>query len=148
MLEAYKRLEAAGVIGRMMKVGTDGKTIIIDPSGEQPGQLVQRPFYEYPKAVRRVRVKEDGTEEVITLVAHSKAEELKIMSDTVELEAPRSPLERERDQLAEDLATERKMSAELAKKLEQLVAKVDSLSRPVVAAPAKSAEAKAVTNQK
>lgn len=127
MLEAYRRMQANGAIGPMMKVGTDGKTVIYDPAGEQPGTLVPRVLTEYPKAVRRVRRHEDGTEEIITLVAHSRADELKIMSDTADLEQPLSPIEKERNQLAEDLATERKMSARLAEQLQNLAAKVDAM---------------------
>ena len=132
MLDTYRKLQAHGVIGPMMKVGPDGKTPVYDPSGEAPGQLVPRPFAEYPKAVRRVRVDaETGKETIITLVAGSKSEELKIMSDTMDLEVPRSPLERERDQLAEDLSVQQKMNGQLAQQLEQTLAKLNALSTTV-----------------
>ena len=131
MLDTYRKLQAHGVIGPMMKVGPDGKTPVYDPSGEAPGQLVQRPFAEYPKAVRRVKVDAEGNEHVITLVAGSKSEELKIMSDTMDLEVPRSPLERERDQLAEDLSVQQKMNGQLAQQLEQTLAKLNALSTTV-----------------
>jgi len=127
MLDTYRKLQAHGVIGPMMKVGPDGKTPVYDPSGEAPGQLVPRPFAEYPKAVRRVKVDAEGKEHIITLVAGSKSEELKIMSDTMDLEVPRSPLERERDQLAEDLATQQKMNGHLAEQLETTLAKLNEL---------------------
>jgi hypothetical protein len=131
MLDTYRKLQAHGVIGPMMKVGPDGKTPVYDPSGEAPGQLVQRPFAEYPKAVRRVKVDAEGNEQIITLVAGSKSEELKIMSDTMDLEVPRSPLERERDQLAEDLSVQQKMNGQLAQQLEQTLAKLNALSTTV-----------------
>lgn len=153
MLEAYRRMEANGAIGRMMKVGNDGKTPIYDPGGEMPGTLVPRPFVEYPKAVRRVRVNpETGEETIITLVAYSKADELKIMSETAELDSPRSPLERERDSLAEDLATERKMNAKLAEQLANLAAKVDSMqmaqAKPAAPAPSAGDRMKAAVTSK
>ena len=130
MLDTYKNLEARGIIGKMMKVGQDGKTIV-DGNDSVPGNLVPRPFNEFPKAVRRVKVLEDGTEQIITLVAGSKSEELKIMSDTVELDAPRSPLERERDQLATDLADQQKMSGTLSKQLENALARIEQLAASV-----------------
>jgi hypothetical protein len=147
MLDTYKRLQNNGVIGPMMKVDPQGKPVI-DPGGEMPGTLVQRPFAEYPKAVRRVRLvpQEDGSlkEEIVTLVAGSKSEELKIMSDTVEMDVPRSPLERERDELASELATQQQMNGKLATQLEntlarlsELTAKVDKLT--TAAAPAEPA---------
>lgn len=150
MLEAYRRMQANGAIGPMMKVGPDGKTPIYDPAGELAGTLVARPFVEYPKAVRRAKVTTDPVtgetkEEIITLVAHSKAEELKIMSDTAELDVARSPVERERDQLAEDLATERKMNAKLAEQLQNLSAKVDAMQKPVAAPSAGDRMKAAVT---
>jgi hypothetical protein len=145
MLETYKNLTARGVIGPLMKVGPDGKQIV-DPTGDLPGTLVQRPFAEYPKAVRRVRTLPDGTEQTITLVAGSKAEELKIMSDTVEMDVPRSPLERERDELATELATQSKMNGQLATQLEnalariqQLADKIEKLTAEPVVEPAKEA---------
>jgi len=163
MLETYKNLTNRGVIGPMMKVGQDGKQII-DPSGDLPGQLVPRPFQEYPKAVRRVRQRPDGSEEIITLVAGSKSEELKIMSDTVDLDVPRSPLERERDELATELSTQQQMNGKLASQLEttlarlaELTAKVDKMSAPETkpeSAPAASggiaalAEQRALQNKK
>jgi len=141
MLDTYRKLQANGAIGSMMKVGPDGKTPIYDPGGEAPGQLIPRPFSEYPKAVRRIRVDAEGKEHIITLVAHSKSEELKIMSDTAELDVPRSPLERERDQLAEDLSVQQKMNGQLAQQLEQTLAKLNALSTTVdkLAANAKPA---------
>jgi outer membrane murein-binding lipoprotein Lpp len=172
VLDTYRKLEAFGVIGRMMKVGQDGQPII-DPSGEKPGTLVQRPFAEYPKAVRRVRTDPiTGEEKIITLVAGSKAEELKIMSDTADLATPLSPLERERNQLAEDLATQQKMNGNLATQLENALARIEQLAAgqaklaeqikppegtgPKAEAPAdakpavaiSSAEAKALANKK
>ncbi len=130
MLETYKNLQNRGVIGPMMKVGQDGKPII-DPSGDLPGQLVPRPFAEYPKAVRRVKTLADGTEQIVTLVAGSKAEELKIISDTVEADVPRSPLERERDELATELATQSKMNGQLATQLENALARIEQLASKV-----------------
>jgi len=125
-------MQSLGVIGPMMKVGPDGKTEVIDPKGELPGTLVPRPFAEYPKAVRRVQVdKETGAEKVLTFVAGSKSEELRIMSDTSELDVPRSPLERERDALAEDLSVTQKMNGQLATQLENALARIEQLANSV-----------------
>ena len=139
MLETYKNLQNRGVIGPMMKVGQDGKPII-DPGGDLPGQLVPRPFAEYPKAVRRVKTLPDGTEQIVTLVAGSKAEELKIISDTVEADVPRSPLERERDELATELATQSKMNGQLATQLENALARIEQLAGKVDKLTAEPAE--------
>ncbi len=158
MLEAYKKLQANGVIGPMMKVGQDGKPLN-DPSGELPGQLVPRPFAEYPKAVRRIKRSESGEETIVEFVAHSKAEELKIVSDTVEMDTPRSPLERERDALAQDLAIQQQLNGKLATQLENVMARLEELSakvekqskEPLTAEKAFAgiqAEKKAVANQK
>jgi hypothetical protein len=135
MLDAYKKLEANGVIGRLMKVDPSGKPII-DPGGELPGRLVERPFSEYPKAVRRVKMHTDAetgkvTEEIVTLVAGSKSEELKIMSDTVEMDVPRSPLERERDELATELSTQQQMNGKLANQLESALTRLSELANKV-----------------
>lgn len=131
MLDTYRRLEAVGAIGRMMKVGSDGKTPIYDPSGEQPGTLVPRPFAEYPKMVRRVKIDAEGKEHVLSFCAHSKSEELKIMSDTAELNVALSPLERERDDLAKELATSNAMNGKLASQLETALARLSELSNTV-----------------
>lgn len=132
MLQAYKNMESLGIIGKMMKVAPDGKTPIVDPKGDQPGTLIVRPFQEYPKAVRRVKVDvETGEEKVLTFVAGSKAEELRIMQDTTELDVQRSPLERERDTLAEDLNVQQKMNGQLASQLENALAKLNELSASV-----------------
>ena len=130
MLGTYKNLQDRGVIGPLMKVGPDGKPVY-DPGGDLPGTLVARPFAEYPKAVRRVRTLADGTEQIVTLVAGSKSEELKIMSDTVEMDVPRSPLERERDELATELATQSKMNGQLATQLENALARIEQLANKV-----------------
>ncbi len=161
MLDAYRKLQASGVIGPMMKVDAGGKPIH-DPSGELPGQLVPRPFAEYPKAVRRIRRNaETGEETIVEFVANSRAEELKIVSDTVEMEAPRSPLERERDSLAQELSVQSQLNGKLAQQLESALARieklasdVDKLAKPAGAAgtaggagAAIKAEAKAVANK-
>ncbi len=130
MLGTYKNLTDRGVIGPLMKVGPDGKPVY-DPGGDLPGTLVARPFAEYPKAVRRVRHLPDGSEQIVTLVAGSKSEELKIMSDTVEMDVPRSPLERERDELATELATQSKMNGQLATQLENALARIEQLANKV-----------------
>ena len=142
MLGTYKNLQDRGVIGPLMKVGPDGKPVY-DPGGDLPGTLVARPFSEYPKAVRRVRHLPDGTEQIVTLVAGSKSEELKIMSDTVEMDVPRSPLERERDELATELATQSKMNGQLATQLENALARIEQLANKVdkMETPATPAEA-------
>lgn len=139
MMLAYKRLEQSGAIGPMMKVGSDGKPLF-DPSGELPGTLVPRPREEYPKAVVRYRTKiVDGVEvsEKVTLVAHSKSEELKMIAEEPEAgEAPRSPLERERDELAQKLADQSALNSKLEEQLRQLAASVDAL-RTAQATPVK-----------
>lgn len=132
MMLAYKRLEANGAIGQMMKVGSDGKPLF-DPSGELPGTLVPRPREEYPKAV--VRYRADGTK--LTLVAHSKSEELKMIAEEPEQgEAPRSPLERERDELAQKLADQSALNSKLEEQLRNLAASVEEIrkakSAPVI----------------
>jgi len=144
MLETYKQLSAKGIIGPTMKVGPDGKTPVVDPAGDQPGTMVMRPFQEFPKAVRRVRMDAEGKESIVTLVAHSKSEELRIMQDTSEMDAPRSPLERERDQLAEDLSVQQKMNGQLAGQLENALARIEQLATQ----QAKFAEQIASTPQK
>ena len=132
MMLAYKRLEANGAIGPMMKVGSDGKPLF-DPSGELPGTLVPRPREEYPKAIKRYRA--DSTS--VTLVAHSKSEELKLIAEEPESgDAPRSPLERERDELAQKLADQSALNGKLEEQLRQLAASVDEL-RKVQGAPVK-----------
>jgi hypothetical protein len=157
MLDTYKKLQANGVIGPLMKVGSDGKPII-DPSGEKPGQLVARPFAEYPKLLLRQR--KDGT--TFHVEVHSKGEELKVISENPDEELPRSPMERERDELATDLTTEREMNKKLAQQLdnamsriEQLMTRMDKVEAPKSAEaptapkgfPGQHAEAKAVDNR-
>lgn len=165
MLDAYRKLQANGAIGPMMKVGVDGKEIF-DPSGEQPGTLVVRPFQEYPKAVKRWKDEHGNSHEII---AHSKAEELKIISERIEEFSgeTRSPLERERDQLASEVSQQRDINLKLEERLNALMAQVEQLTRSPVttsaeaakgvtsgqapkpaSAPAVSAEKKAVLNQK
>lgn len=164
MLDAYRKLQANGAIGPMMKVGVDGKEIF-DPSGEQPGNLVVRPFQEYPKAVKRWKDEQGNSHEII---AHSKAEELKIISERIEEFSgeTRSPLEKERDQLASEVSQQRNINLKLEERLNALMAQVEQLTRaPVQEAPKGlgaegvgqvpkpvsaplSAEKKAVLNQK
>lgn len=170
MLQAYKQLQANGAIGPMMKVGADGKPLF-DPSGELPGTLVVRPFQEYPKVVKRWKDSEGNSRE---LIAHSKSEELKIISERIEEFSgdERSPVERERDALAGEVATQRSINEELEKRLLALAAQVEQLTKvqgavgtlpqqpaqsaanalnqfgQTKAANALSAEKKAVLNQK
>lgn len=165
MLQAYKQLQANGAIGPMMKVGADGKPLF-DPSGELPGTLVVRPFQEYPKVVKRWKDSEGNSRE---LIAHSKSEELKIISERIEEFSgdERSPVERERDALASEVSTQRSINEELEKRLLALAAQVEQLTKvgatgelpkglgaqgvsqaPKPPSPAVSAEKKAVLNQK
>lgn len=167
MLDAYRKLQANGAIGPMMKVGVDGKEIF-DPSGEQPGNLVVRPFQEYPKAVKRWKDEHGNSHEII---AHSKAEELKIISERIEEFSgeTRSPLEKERDQLASEVSQQRDINLKLEERLNALIAQVEQLTKVQVddaakmlshppakdapqpaknATPFMSAEKKAVLNQK
>ena len=165
MLDAYRKLQANGAIGPMMKVNAAGEQIF-DPGGEQPGTLVVKPFKEYPKAVKRWKDAEGVTRE---LIAHSKAEELKIISERIEEFSgdDRSPVEKERDVLASEVSAQRDINLKLEERLNALMAQVEQLTRsPVQAstedtrkglgaqgvgrapAPVVSAEKKAVLNQK
>lgn len=136
MLEAYKRLQANGVIGPMMKVDSGTGKPIHDPSGELPGQLVPRPFQEYPKAVRRVRKaieldkhgNEHVVEKIVTLVAYSKSEELRMIAEEGDSPDERSPIEKERDALARDLNSQQQINGKLAEQMEKLMAQVAQLS--------------------
>lgn len=139
MLEAYKRMQANGAIGPMMKVGPDGKEIF-DPMGEKAGTLVQRPPQEYPKLLRRLGP--DG--KVIHVEVFSKADELKRLSENPTEDAPRSPLERERDDLANDVVTERKMNQALATQLENALARIEQLTARMDKAEVPKAEAPSV----
>jgi hypothetical protein len=103
MLDTYKTLTQNGVIGPMMKVGTDGKSIV-DPTGQIPGNLVARPFQEFPKVVRRVRP--DGT--ILEKTVGSKSEELKLIAEAPDELTFQSPLEKERDDLARTVAEQEK----------------------------------------
>jgi hypothetical protein len=137
MLEAYKRLEANGVTGKMMKVDAAGN-IIIDIAGDKPGTLVPRPFSEFPKIVRRYS--HDGTK-VFENIAHSKNEELRILAENPDTtETVRSPLEVERDNLATQNAEQNKVIMTLQEQMEammkqmlDLAAKVDKTSAEKVA---------------
>jgi ABC-type transporter Mla subunit MlaD len=166
MLSAYKSLQANGAIGPMMKINAAGEPIF-DPSGQVPGNLVVRPFQEYPKAVKRWKDAEGNTKE---LIAHSKQEELKIISERIDEFSgdDRSPVEKERDQLASEVSAQRDINNELEKRLQDLAARVEQLTKvqetPSVRLAAKaatgtmpaatnglsalSAEKKAVLNQK
>ena len=161
MLDTYRRLQANGAIGPMMKVGKDG-TALWDPSGEAPGNLVVRPFQEYPKVVKRWKDEVGNSHE---LIAHSKAEELKIISERIEEFSgdERSPVERERDALARSLSDQRGINQELENRLNALMAQVEQLTKVEVHPPVQphgglasakpssgplSAEKKAVLNQK
>jgi hypothetical protein len=164
MLSAYQKLQAAGAIGPMMKVGSDGKPIF-DPGGEQPGTLVVRPFQEYPKVVKRWKDAEGNSKE---LIAHSKSEELKIISERIEEFSgeQRSPVEVERDDLAKSLADQQAINGQLEARLNALMAQVEGLvkvqepsagdskqtsveaTRAASGLASLSAEKKAVLNQK
>jgi ABC-type transporter Mla subunit MlaD len=141
MLSAYQKLQANGVIGPMMKIGQDGKPVY-DPGGDAPGNLVVRPFQEYPKVVKRWKDEAGNSHE---LIAHSKSEELKIISERIEEFSgdERSPVERERDELARGLADQQGINSQLEARLNALMAQVEQLTRvqegPAVSPPAKSA---------
>ena len=132
MLDAYRKLQANGAIGPMMKVGADGKPLW-DPSGEQPGQLVVRPFQEYPKVVKRWETTDpvSGLPVSHEIIAHSKAEELRIISERIEEFSgdDRSPVEKERDELARTLSDQQKINGELEARLNALMAQVENLVR-------------------
>jgi len=128
MLDLYKQLEANGVIGKMMKVGTDGKPIV-DVRGEIPGQMVARVHTEYPKVVRRLRA--DGV--MVEKIVNSKSEELKLIAEAPDADQPLSPLERERDALARTVAEQDKalgrQNEMLGKMSEQLTALMAQVAR-------------------
>lgn len=131
MLDTYKTLQANGAIGPMMKVDSQGKEIF-DPQGKLPGNLVMRPPQEYPKVVRRVR-STDGA--IIEKIVSSKSEELKLIAEAPDLEEARSPLERERDDLARTVAEQDKalsnqsaMMEKMAGQMTALMASVERLS--------------------
>ena len=132
MLETYKRLQANGAIGPMQKIGLDGKPMW-DPSGEAPGQLVVRPYQEYPKVVKRWKDEQGNSKE---LIAHSKSEELKIISERIEEFSgdQRSPLEVERDDMARSLSDQQAINGQLEARLNALMAQVEALTK--VSAPA------------
>ena len=161
MLDAYKKLQANGAIGPMMKINAAGERLF-DPSGEQPGTLVVRPFQEFPKVVKRWKDEAGNSHEI---VAQSKSEELKIISERIEEFSgeTRSPLERERDELATSLSDQQQINGKLEERLNALMAQVERLTKlepekpsqgvtGVAQAPkaplAVSAEKKAVLNQK
>ena len=128
MLDLYKQLEANGVIGKMMKVGTDGKPIV-DVRGEIPGQMVARVHTEYPKVVRRLRA--DGV--MVEKIVNSKSEELKLIAEAPDADQPLSPLERERDALARTVAEQDKALGRqdemLGKMSEQMTALMAQVAR-------------------
>jgi len=157
MLGTYRNLQSNGVIGPMMKVGADGKEVY-DPGGQAPGNLVVRPFQEYPKVVKRWRDEQGNSKE---LIAHSKSEELKIISERIEEFSgeQRSPLEIERDEMARTLSDQVGINSQLEARLNALMAQVEQLTkvqetspaglaRSSPSSPAVSAEKKAVLNQK
>lgn len=130
MLDMYKSLQANGVIGPMMKVDSAGK-MIVDVKGELPGQLVPRPFQEFPKVIRRTRA--DGV--TIEKIVNSKSEELKLIAEAPDEAEVRSPLERERDQLAQTVAEQDKalgqqqtMLQQMADNMAKLMAQVEQMS--------------------
>jgi hypothetical protein len=126
MLDVYKRLQANGVIGPMMKVNSAG-SIIVDPGGEKPGNLVPRPRQEYPKVVRRYSA--DGTRVFETIVG-SKNEELRLLAENPEMsDTPLSPLEQERDALARENAEQNKTIMSMQDKMEEMMRKMSELSQ-------------------
>lgn len=142
MLQAYQRMQANGAIGPMEKVDAAGN-VIVDPAGEKQGTLRPRAFVEYPKAVRRY--KDDGSFE--TFVAHSKSEELKIIAERPSVDEPRSPLERERDELALRLSEQSQLNGSLLERLDAMARTLEELTqakageKPVAAAVAAASAA-------
>lgn len=122
MLDTYKTLTQNGVIGPMMKVGTDGKPII-DPTGQIPGNFVARPFQEFPKVVRRVRA--DGT--ILERTVGSKSEELRLIAEAPDEVSVLSPLEKERDALAQTVAEQDKALGEQQAMMEKMASQMTSL---------------------
>ena len=130
MLEMYRKLEQNGVIGRMMKVDQRGNPIF-DPTGEIAGTLVERPFQEFPKIIRRF--KRDGTK--LETLVQSKSEELRLLAENADDigDIPLSPLERERDELARVNAEQNKalgtMQAQMAEMMEKMAAMSQKLDQ-------------------
>jgi hypothetical protein len=129
MLDAYKRLEANGVIGKMMKVDARGHRIEGDAEGKVPGQLVMRPFEEFPKVVRRLKA--DGTTSEI--IVGSKSEELRVLAESPDEfgGAPLSPLERERDALAQQVAASEKANTQLENQLAEAMKQIATLAQKI-----------------
>src|SRR5579864_2547287 len=128
MLDTYKRLEQNGVIGRMMKVDARGNEII-DPAGDQQGQLITRPFKEFPKVIRRA--KRDGG--VVEIIVNSKSEELRLLAESPDQfdDVPRSPLEVERDALAQQNAEQSRALQAMEERMERMMGEVARLSQSV-----------------
>jgi uncharacterized coiled-coil protein SlyX len=122
MLDTYKTLTQNGVIGPMMKVGTDGKPIV-DPTGQIPGNLVARPFQEFPKVVRRARA--DGT--ILERTVGSKSEELRLIAEAPDEVTFQSPLEKERDELARTVAEQDKALSAQQAMLEKMASQMTNL---------------------
>lgn len=128
MLLAYQRLEAHGAIGKMMKVDASGE-VVYDPGGEKPGNLVPRPFQEYPKTIRRYT--SDGA--CVENIVHSKSEELRLIAESpdVQLGIPLSPLERERNDLAQQVASYEKANGHLQAQIGALTEQMAALARKI-----------------
>lgn len=126
MLEAYRKLEALGVIGRMMKVDVNGKEIV-DFKGDVPGNMIARPFQEFPKVVRRFR--RDGT--LVETIVNSKNEELRLIAESPDevMGIPLSPLERERDELAQQNAAQGKALDAMQRQVAEMMEKMTKLSQ-------------------
>jgi|HubBroStandDraft_1064217.scaffolds.fasta_scaffold24801_5 hypothetical protein len=136
MLDTYRRLEANGVIGRMMKVDRAGKPII-DPSGEVPGNMIVRPFQEFPKVIRRFKTVVDektgkSTQRVIETIVESKNEELRLLAENPDtFDTPLSPLERERNDLAQENAQQTKTIASLQIQMEAMMKQMGELAQKI-----------------
>ena len=152
MLDTYRRLEANGVIGRMQKVDKRGQPII-DPSGEIPGDLIVRPFAEFPKRIARSRMvteeykDKDGVlcqREVIKTIetiVNSKREELQLIAENPSDDIPISPLERERNELAQLNAEKDKALAAMEDRIGAMMAQMASLAAKIDGVPLAAPEA-------
>jgi hypothetical protein len=136
MLDTYRKMEANGAIGKMMKLGPNGQPVY-DPEGKIAGHLVTRPFQEYPKIIRRFQMSVDDAGKSVTrtieTVVNSKAEELVVLGEKIEnvIDMPLSPLERERDELAARNAEQGKTIESMQEQMTAMMAQMTALAQRV-----------------
>ena len=136
MLDTYKKLESLGVIGKMMKVDARGQPVI-DPTGEQAGTLVARPFVEFPKWIKRYRA--DGTS--YDVLVQSKQDELRLIAENPDeaMNVPLSPVERDGNELAQQVADRDKALSAMEQRMGEMMAQMAKLSQAIDTRNAESA---------